>query len=576
MPRSFYRLLATQALPCALSFLASFSIFAVEIASGRILARYVGAGLYTWTSVIGVVLGGLVLGNWIGGRLADRFEVRRTLATTLLGSGIACLGIPLANHWVATWLRWELVSAWSFPVRVLTHVTLVFALPSIALGLIGPLVAKLALDAGLESGRTLGRVYAWGALGSILGAFFTGFYLIAVLGSGGVALGVGGLLVAAAILLAPRSTAPILAAAWPLIVGSVLGFVLTVGRGLGEWVWADGELRVRERGSDYWLYADESQYSYIRITENKTEQTRRLLLDFLLHAVYRPADENRLMYDFAQVYATVTERLAQGRGPLEVLVLGGGGYVFPRYVQGHWPGSRVQVAEIDPAVTVANLHAFGLKESQIAVRDRADGSLPAPLPPASGGIGPAGAPPLRPLEIYHLDARNHVDDLLRLRQAGGEAAKPLDFVYGDAFNDFSVPFHLVTLELTEKVKLLLDQRRGVYLLTLIDIYELGRFLGAVLNTFRKVFPHVYVITNHSGGPKAGLASRDTFVMLGSMEPLDLTELGAREGVRPFTGTILSAEHLAHLERRSGGIVLTDDYAPVENLLKDVVRSRVER
>ena len=34
----------------------------------------------TWTSVIGIVLAGLAIGNYIGGRLADRYEARRTLA----------------------------------------------------------------------------------------------------------------------------------------------------------------------------------------------------------------------------------------------------------------------------------------------------------------------------------------------------------------------------------------------------------------------------------------------------------------------------------------------------------------
>ena len=42
----------------------------LEIAAGRLLAPYFGMSLYTWTTVIGVVLAGLAAGHWIGGRLA--------------------------------------------------------------------------------------------------------------------------------------------------------------------------------------------------------------------------------------------------------------------------------------------------------------------------------------------------------------------------------------------------------------------------------------------------------------------------------------------------------------------------
>jgi hypothetical protein len=40
--------------------------------------------LYTWTSVIGVVLAGVSPGNYLGGRLADRWPARSALALRLL------------------------------------------------------------------------------------------------------------------------------------------------------------------------------------------------------------------------------------------------------------------------------------------------------------------------------------------------------------------------------------------------------------------------------------------------------------------------------------------------------------
>jgi hypothetical protein len=38
-------------------------LLVLEIIAGRLIAPYVGVSLYTWTSIIGVILAGLSLGN---------------------------------------------------------------------------------------------------------------------------------------------------------------------------------------------------------------------------------------------------------------------------------------------------------------------------------------------------------------------------------------------------------------------------------------------------------------------------------------------------------------------------------
>jgi len=50
----------------------------VELVAGRIISRHLGSSIYTWTSVIGVILGGLAVGNYVGGRLAARYAPRPT------------------------------------------------------------------------------------------------------------------------------------------------------------------------------------------------------------------------------------------------------------------------------------------------------------------------------------------------------------------------------------------------------------------------------------------------------------------------------------------------------------------
>src|SRR5512143_1578765 len=115
----------------SITFIASFCMLVIEIVAGRILAPFVGVSLYTWTSIIGVVLAGISIGAFLGGKLADRHPRRKTLGWLLLISGLATLSIsPVTNA----------VAAQQFPLslmlRILTVTTITFFIPSCILGMI--------------------------------------------------------------------------------------------------------------------------------------------------------------------------------------------------------------------------------------------------------------------------------------------------------------------------------------------------------------------------------------------------------------------------------------------------------
>lgn len=79
-------------LPHFVVFVSSMGIMIIELVASRIIAKYFGDSLYTWTGIIGVVLGGITLGNYIGGRIADRYDVRRAARLLLLiGAGLVLL-----------------------------------------------------------------------------------------------------------------------------------------------------------------------------------------------------------------------------------------------------------------------------------------------------------------------------------------------------------------------------------------------------------------------------------------------------------------------------------------------------
>ena len=164
----------------ALVFITSVCIMVLELTASRLIAKAVGSSLYTWTSVIGVILAGISIGNFLGGWLADRYDHRRSLAWLFFISSFCCMTIYPLSQLVSTrgrpeWVSWQ---AW-----VVIIVSSLFLHPSIVLGMISPITASMALAKARHTGSTVGNVYAWGAMGSIIGTFLAGFYLISMFGT---------------------------------------------------------------------------------------------------------------------------------------------------------------------------------------------------------------------------------------------------------------------------------------------------------------------------------------------------------------------------------------------------------
>jgi hypothetical protein len=88
----------------------------------------------------------------------------------------------------------------------------------------------------------------------------------------------------------------------------------------------------------------------------------------------------------------------------------------------------------------------------------------------------------------------------------------------------------------------------------------------MLNTAEESFEYVDVISAALSGP-ADQDQRDTFIVVGSDRRLALDKL-VMNGCDCY---VLKPDQLALLRTRSRGLVLTDDYAPVDNLLVPVIR-----
>jgi len=126
---------AARMLPYLLSFLSSFCIMTLELVASRLVARHVGASLTVWTSVIGIILGGICLGNVLGGRLADRVEPGRAVGP-LYGLGAF---LTLFCLWVNAVVGLTPgLDTLPWTGRTVLVVSLDFLIPATVLGMIAP------------------------------------------------------------------------------------------------------------------------------------------------------------------------------------------------------------------------------------------------------------------------------------------------------------------------------------------------------------------------------------------------------------------------------------------------------
>ena len=109
---------------------------------------------------------------------------------------------------------------------------------------------------------------------------------------------------------------------------------------------------------------------------------------------------------------------------------------------------------------------------------------------------------------------------------------------------------------------------GVYLLNVVDVFELGHSLAAQIRTLREVFPFV---TMRSVGPRQD-GRRDTFLIVAAGRPVDVGQPVLDNGIA-LPVVRYTQQELDALIERTGAPILTDEYAPIEALIAPVVARR---
>jgi spermidine synthase len=491
-----------SALASALAFGASGAVLVLEIVALRLVGPYVGVTLQVSSSVIGVSLAAIAYGAWLGGRLADRFDPRSLLAPALILGAIGTALTLPLVRWGGELLRGGAASA------VLLLSALAVFLPAFVLSTIAPMVVKLQLADLRKAGSVVGRLSSIGTLGAITATLVTGFVFVAAMPSSTIVLSLAVLLAVSGLLLGwwlrRDGTRPDLPG--PPRARAVLATVGLVGAGLGA---------TAPNPCDV-----ETAYHCARVQADPARPGgQTLILNSARHSYVDLTDPRYLEFEYVQWIAAVADTLDPVGAPVDALHVGGGGFTVPNYLRATRPGSNQYVLELDGGLVELDRRKLGLV------------------------TGPD-------LQVEVGDARV------------GLAARPdasYDLVVGDAFGYLVVPWHLATREMAADVARVL-RPGGVYTQNVID-YPPNRFIRAEVATVAAALPHVALIA-----PPDAIAGKvgANFVIVASRTPLALDAIRARLAQVKDPVTLLAGPELTDFVGNSH--VLTDDYAPVDQLL----------
>jgi spermidine synthase len=365
--------------------ISGLSVTVLEFGAVRFMAPWFGQSNYVWSNVIGVILLALALGYWLGGRIADNSTTGRPLYTSYLLAAAWTVVVTVLGPAICAWLvPADLGSARMLPLAFtgsLAATLLLFAPPVLVLGMTSPFLVRLD-DAPGRAGRTAGRIFAIGTLGSLVGCYIAPLWMLQALGSRTTILVCAGalaLLGALGLMFSARSTTR------SAVAGVLLGLA-ALGLGL---MGASRPLRV-DPGQ---IEEIESAYQTVRVAAENSwvpvptayplqYEPREVMTRFLRHdedvdtyqsVVLQPPEiaQKLLMggryYDHMALAAWFARKVQPKT--LDVMVIGyAGGSAHRALAAVLPPGMKLRVlgVEIDPAVVdIARRHlSMGDLESE--------------------------------------------------------------------------------------------------------------------------------------------------------------------------------------------------------------------
>ena len=379
-----------------------------------------------------------------------------------------------------------------------------FFVPSMLIGFISPIITKIKLENLENAGKIAGTISAIGTLGCILGDFLGGFYLIPSFGSNAILYFLAVLLwVLILFVEKPTLKTTLTVFVFAVINFSLFGFQINYNNICSTKVLA-AEPNTR--------VTFDTQYGRAIVANDNNSETRILNIDGGNESATYIAEDKKyeLVYEYTRYY----NLMFRSKNKItNTLLIGGAGFSYPKYYISHFKEKNMDVVEIDEKVIALAKEYFYLNDL-IEEFDTTNSKR---------------------LNIYADDGRIYLN----------RNTKKYDAILNDAFAGDKPAETLTTIEGINKIYDSLNPN-GMYLTNIIASVNGQRslFLKSEIKTLKEVFKNVYVVPCNT--PK------DLYVIQNFMVIA--------------TDQNLTFDNAIEIDS-SEGIILTDNFAPIENLIK---------
>ncbi len=491
-----------------IAFLCGAAIMVIELVGSRVIAPYLGTSTFVWTSIIGVILASLSIGYWLGGRVADKYADNRIVAYIIFIAALFVMWTAIGQDITGY------IFSFTHNIRISTvFASVILFVPStIALGMVSPMLAKLRIAHLETSGAAIGNLYAISTVGSIVGTFLGGFFLISYMGTTRIFIAVA-VVLALTSFIAHRPDKTILGISRIVITVLLILALITMSRA--------GTVSATNTG----LIADiDTRYSRYQIYDHADEKTgreQRLITNSLLviqSGMYKDAP-NELLFEYTRAFD-----LAEHFSPnyQRALLIGAGGYSYPKHFIIQHPDRHMDVVEIDHELEELSKKYLEYK-------------------------------PHSAVTSFFEDGRTFLNN----------TTSTYDVIFVDAYlSYFSIPFQLTTREAVERMHASLNER-GIIAVNVIGPLEgeRARLVHAIYATYKSVFPHVVLMTVDETEPSTKVQN----ILLVAFKDMVLPKLTS---TKPEFSRYLRTVHMNY---PTTGLVLTDEFAPVEHFAEQMLK-----
>ncbi|HEX5546002.1 MAG TPA: fused MFS/spermidine synthase [Ktedonobacterales bacterium] len=489
----------------------------LEMSASRLLAPYFGTSLFIWANLIGLVLIYLSAGYFLGGRLADRYPSMRLLSILTTIAALATGLIPFISEPILDWSVSGMteVNASVF-YSSLVAVILLFGVPITLLGMVSPFAVRLSARSVGSTGRSAGGLYALSTVGSIVGTFLPVLLLIP-------SIGVKRTIITGCVALLAASLYGL--RFWERIPAAIPGAILLLPLFLPQ-VAPLGALKT----TPGMIFSQESFYNYIQVVQT-ADGTRQLVLNEgeAIHSVYNP---NQILTGWYWDYFLAMPYFNQGENAdkvKRVAIIGLAAGTIARQFTAVYGPVPIDGVEIDPAIVDVGRRYFDMTEPN--------------------------------LHVHTADGRT----FMRITH------NTYDVVAIDAFQQPYIPFQLTTKEFFEEVRAHMSPT-GVLELNTGHTRTDYRLAQAFINTLSQVFPSVYAFDVPDTFNTEIVATNSPTTLATFRD--NLSRVSADSLLGRVAAEVLPVARVAKPE--PGGIVFTDDQAPVEQLTDQLILNYIQQ